>query len=97
MSFRRAAKIDVNQPEIVAAFRRLGWSVLIISQLKKCCDIFVAKGGVTIAVEIKDGEKPPSARKLSEGEQDFKGNWLGRWELIESVDDVIELNKIISN
>ena len=97
MSFRRAAKVDVNQPEIVAAFRRLGWSVLIISQLKKCCDIFVAKGGVTIAVEIKDGDKPPSARKLSEGEQDFKDNWLGQWELIESVDDVIELNKIISN
>jgi hypothetical protein len=97
LSFRRAAKVDVNQPEIVAAFRELGWSVLIISQLKKCCDIFVAKGGVTIAVEIKDGDKPPSARKLSEGEQDFRDNWLGRWELIESVDDVIELNKIISN
>ena len=97
MSFRRAAKIDVNQPAIVAAFRKLGWSVLIISQLKKCCDIFVAKGGVTIAVEIKDGDKPPSARKLSKGEQDFKDNWLGQWELIESVDDVIELNKIISN
>ena len=97
MSFRRAAKVDVNQPAIVAAFRRLGWSVLIISQLKKCCDIFVAKAGVTIAVERKDGDKPPSARKLSEGEQDFKDSWLGQWELIESVDDVIELDKLISN
>ena len=97
MSFRRAAKIDVNQPAIVAAFRRLGWSVLIISQLKKCCDIIVAKGGVTIAVEIKDGDKKPSARKLSEGEKDFRDNWLGRWELIESINDVIELDKIISN
>jgi hypothetical protein len=97
MSFRRAARVDDNQPAIVAEFRKLGWSVLIISQLKKCCDIFVAKGGVTIAVEIKDGDKPPSARKLSEGEQDFRDNWLGRWELIESINDVIELDKLISN
>ena len=92
MSFRRAAKIDINQPEIVAAFRKLGWSVLIISQLKNCCDIIVAKGGETIAIEIKDGDKPPSARKLSEGEQKFKDTWLGRWELVESVGDVIKLN-----
>jgi hypothetical protein len=52
----------------------------------------VSKGGETIAVEIKDGSKPPSARKLSKGEQDFKDNWLGRWELVESIDDVIKLN-----
>ena len=97
MSFRRAARVDGNQPAIVAAFRKLGWSVLIISQLKNCCDIIVAKGGVTIAVEIKDGDKPPSARKLSEGEQGFKDSWLGRWELIESINDVIELDKLISN
>jgi hypothetical protein len=97
MSFRRAARVDDNQPAIVAAFRKLGWSVLIISQLKNCCDIIVAKGGVTIAVEIKDGDKPPSTRKLSKGEQDFKDNWMGRWELIESINDVIELDKLISN
>ena len=66
--------------------------MLIISQLKNCCDIMVSKGGETIAVEIKDGNKPPRARKLSKGEQEFKDNWLGRWELVESIDDVIKLN-----
>ena len=92
MSFRRAARTDDNQPEVVKEFRRLGWYVLIISQLKNCCDIMVSKGGVTIAIEIKDGSKPPSARKLSKGEQEFKDNWLGRWELVESIDDVININ-----
>lgn len=92
MSFRRAARADANQPEIVECFRSLGWYVLIISQLKNCCDIMASKGGQTIAIEIKDGSKPPSARKLSTGEQKFKDEWLGRWELIESVDDVIKLN-----
>ena len=90
----RAARVDGNQNEVVAEFRKLGWSVLIISQLKNCCDIIVSKSGQTIAVEIKDGKKPPSARKLSAGEQEFKDRWLGHWELVKSIDDVNKLNKI---
>lgn len=91
MSFRRAARTDANQSEIVSLFRAAGWSVLIVSQLKKCCDIFVSKSGRTIAVEIKDGSKPPSARKLTSGELEFKNTWLGEWMLVESTEDVIEI------
>ena len=88
MSFRRAAKVDSNQSEIVKTFRKLGWYVLIISQLKKCCDIIVSKGGRTIAVEIKDGEKSPSQRALTEGEVKFREEWQGEYALIESIEDV---------
>ena len=91
MSFRRAAKVDANQPEIVAAFRKLGWYVLIISQLKNCCDIIVSKEGRTIAVEIKDGAKTASQQKLSKGEIKFKDEWQGEYKLIASIDDVISL------
>lgn len=93
MTFMRNARIDRNQPEIVKAFRDLGWSVLIVSQLKKCCDIFVSKGGKTIAVEIKDGSKPPSQTKLTEGEMKFRSEWQGKYALIKSVEDVITLNQ----
>jgi len=92
MSFRRAAKVDANQPEIVKAFREFGWYVLIISQLKNCCDIIVSRDGRTIAVEIKDGEKPPSQQKLSEGELKFQREWLGEYEIIRSYNDVYELS-----
>lgn len=88
MSFRRAAKVDANQKEIVKEFRRLGWYALIISQLKNCCDIIVSKAGQTIAIEIKDGEKPASQQRLSEGEQKFRSEWLGDYELVKSIDDV---------
>ena len=91
MSFRRAARVDDNQAEIVAAFRKLGWYVLIISQLKNCCDIIVSKDGRTIAVEIKDGSKPKSAQKLSEGELKFKTEWQGEYQLITCIDDLTEL------
>ena len=91
MSFRRAAKVDTNQPEIVKEFRRLGWYVLIISQLKNCCDIIVSKKGRTIAIEIKDGEKPPSAQKLSEGELKFKSEWQGEYLLVNCIQDVLDI------
>jgi len=92
MSFRRAAKVDANQPEIVKEFRSLGWYVLIISQLKNCCDIIVSKEGRTIAIEIKDGEKPPSAQKLSEGEEKFRREWLGEYEIVNCIYDVRHIN-----
>jgi len=91
MSFRRAAKVDDNQAATVKLFRKLGWSVLIISQLKNCCDIIVSKGGRTIAVEIKDGAKPASARKLSEGEVKFRDNWAGEYALVICAEDVLAL------
>jgi len=91
MSFRRAAKVDANQPEIVKAFRSLGWYVLIISQLKNCCDIIVSKNGRTIAIEIKDGNKPPSQQRLSEGELKFMDEWQGEYAIIKSIEDVKEL------
>jgi len=93
MSFRRAARTDDNQAEIVALFRKLGWYVLIVSQLKNCCDIIVSKNGRTVAIEIKDGSKVPSARKLSVGEEKFKNEWQGEYALVISIDDVIDLNK----
>lgn len=92
MSFRRAAKVDDNQSEVVKLFRKLGWCVLITSQLKNCCDIIVSKNGRTVAVEIKDGSKPPSARKLSDGELEFRAKWKGEYALVETIDHVIEVN-----
>lgn len=94
MSFRRAAKVDANQPEIVRAFRNLGWYVLIISQLKNCCDIIVSKSGRTIAVEIKDGSKPPSQQKLSDGELKFKNEWQGEYMLVTSIEQVKSIEEI---
>ena len=93
MSFRRAAKVDDNQKETVKLFRELGWCVLIISQLKNCCDIIISKNNITIAIEIKDGKKPPSSRKLSEGELKFKSEWKGLYELVICDEDVININK----
>ena len=88
MGFRRAARKDDNHQETVKSFRKLGWSVLDIAQLKNCADLVVAKNGYTVMCEVKDGSKPPSARKLTEGELKFKHSWNGPYFLVLSVDDV---------
>jgi hypothetical protein len=92
---RRAAKVDDNQKEIVSALRRFGASILIVSQLKNCFDILVGYKGVNYIMEIKDGKKPPSQRKLSDGEINFKNKWKGGdYYIVCSIEDAINvLNK----
>jgi hypothetical protein len=54
-------------------------------------DIAVSIGKVTALIEIKDGSKPPSARKLTPDEVKFHDEWQGWIEIVCSVDDVVNL------
>jgi hypothetical protein len=87
-------KVDDNHAEIVATFRRLGYSVRSTATLGKGFpDIIAGKWGHNYLCEIKDGSKPPSARKLTEDEETFWQEWRGSIHLIESVQDVIEFDR----
>ena len=74
---RYANRIDANQNAIVEALRKAGAYVRIISQGDGIPDLLVAYKGYTILMEVKDGNKPPSARKLTEAEQKFFDEWTG--------------------
>ena len=54
-------------------------------------DLVVGYHGVNLLVEVKDGSKPPSKRRLSPAEIDFHTAWLGQICVVESVDEAIEL------
>jgi len=88
-----ANRVDGNHKEIVKHFEAFGCSVLSIADLANCCDICVGLHGRTIMIEIKDGKKVPSARKLTSGEIAFKESWKGCWRLCESIKDA---DKIIA-
>jgi hypothetical protein len=91
---RRAAKVDRNQSEIVKALRKIGAVVLITSQLKNCFDILVLFQSRIYIVEIKDGELPSSARKLTGGELEFKqkAESVGCvYHVITSIDEALEM------
>ena len=85
---RRAARIDDNQKEIIAAFRKAGCSVKPVHTIKGFVDIIVGLNGRNILVEIKDGNKPKSARKLTTAESEFHKQWKGQVCIVESVADV---------
>ena len=89
-------KIDANQKEIVSVFRKMGFSVCLLSSLGNGVpDILVGYGSENYLFEIKDGSKPPSKRKLTEDEENFFKTWRGHCDIIESVDETIEIIKKI--
>lgn len=75
---RRAARVDANQPETIAHLRKLGWSVEPTHTIGRGFPDFIAgKPGFSCLVELKDGDKVPSARRLTEDEEKFAQSWTG--------------------
>lgn len=86
----KLARVDANQPAIVEALRKMGATVLHLHTIGKGApDIAVGYKGKNALVEIKDGSKPPSARKLTPDEEKFHAEWRGQVTVIESVDEAI--------
>ena len=94
---RRAARIDANQTELVEFFRKAGASVLCTHTLGQGApDIIVGYRGLNELVEIKDGDKPPSQRKLTPDEKEFHLDWKGSIYVVKSIEDAKSLLKEMS-
>jgi hypothetical protein len=88
----RARRTDGNHRQIADVFLKLGFSVLDIHTLPDCGDLLVARDGHSILIEIKDGSKPPSQRKLRDNQREFRRAWKGAYEVVETVDDALALS-----
>lgn len=80
-----ARRTDANLTPIVKAYRKLGCSVWVCNSMVDCV---IGYGGISELVEVKDGEKPPSARKLTKAQVEFRKTWTGGVWLIKSLADV---------
>lgn len=80
-----AKRVDANQPEIVKEFRRLGASVFVVN---RDFDLIVGFNELNYLVEVKDGSKPPSGRKLTPNEVKFWKGWKGQICEIKSIEEV---------
>ena len=82
-------RVDGNQAEIVAALRDIGAKVLDLHEVGRGCpDLLVEYRRALWLLEVKDGEKPPSKRKLTPAEEKF----FLEWEtpiIVKSVDEAI--------
>jgi hypothetical protein len=93
---RRAARRDDNEKEIVAAMRAEGAYVKVIND-EGLFDLLVGYVGqsgteYTLLLEVKDGSKPPSARRLTPAEQKFHDEWpLFNLFIVNSAEEAVAL------
>ena len=93
---RTKARTDANQKAIVTALRRIGASVAVTSGIGNGFpDIVVGYRGRNYLIEIKDGDKPPSKRKLTPDEAAWHEAWRGEVMVVESVDDALAALNLI--
>lgn len=90
---RYGARTDANHAEIRDLLRKLlpvvedtsrfgsGWPDLIVK----------LRDGRTRFVEIKDGRRPPSERRLTPDEQAFQKRWGTAYVVVTSEDEAIAL------
>lgn len=87
---RRAAKVDANQPEIVAAARALGCTVQPLHTVGQGCpDLLVGISGINDLWEVKDGSKRPSERRLTTDQIIWHDAWRGHVQVIDSVEKAV--------
>ena len=89
---RRAAKVDANQTEIVKALRQVGASVQSLAATGKGVpDLLVGFRGKNLLLEVKDGCKVKSARKLTPDQVEWHQSWRGHVAVVESAEQAIKV------
>ena len=86
----RAHKKDANHDEVADRIMSLGWSVFDLAKYGAPVDLAIGKlgrSGLAALVEIKDGTKPPSKRKLTKEGEDLFKRWEGPIFIFTSPDD----------
>lgn len=89
---RQKAKRDANHNEIVDTFESLGASWQDLSGVGGALDGWLGVSLIDQRVEIKDGSRVDSERRLTEDEERVFQEWRGRPPVVvESVEDAIKL------
>lgn len=94
---RRAARVDANQKIIVKALRQSGATVEHLHAVGSGCpDILVGYRGSNYLMEIKDGKKPPSGRKLTPDQVEWHGAWRGQVAIVKSVTEALSVIGVVA-
>lgn len=88
---KRAARTDRNHREIVAALHKAGCSVQSLASVGRGTpDLLIGRAGRNYLMEVKDGTKPPSARRLTEDQKIWHAGWRGQVVIVETVADALQ-------
>lgn len=92
---RYANRKDENHGSVKAVFESLDCSVIDVSDAPCGFDLIVGYKTQAIAVEVKDGDKPPSARKLTLNENNAHNAWRGPKAIVKSQEEAIAVAKLL--
>lgn len=83
-----AARTDSNQAAVVSALRQIGASVQSLHRVGYGVpDLLVGYRGLTMLLEVKDGDRSPSARMLTADEREWHAGWSGHVAIVGSPEE----------
>lgn len=92
---RYARMKDGNHTQVLQALKAGGAEVFDTAHAGRGVpDLFVLFLGWTVAVEVKDGSLPPSARTLTPAEEAWRERWVragGEYRVVESTAHALEV------
>lgn len=96
---RLAARTDANHSQIVAALEAVGATVQSLASIGRGCpDLLVGYKQKTVLIEVKDGSKAPSRRKLTDDQLQWHAKWQGGpLAIVDSVESALRILKIIQS
>lgn len=86
-------KTDKNHKQIIDAIRKIPGATVFSTHTvgKGFPDIVMGYRGFNYLIEIKDGSKPPSQRKLTKDETRFHQGWAGDIRIVSCIDDILKI------
>jgi hypothetical protein len=89
---RTRARVDANHASIAKALRGCGMSVQSLASVGKGVpDLLIGFHGVNVLLEVKDGAKSRSQRKLTPAESVWASLWSGQVHMVTSAEQAIEV------
>lgn len=94
---RKRGRTDANQTKVVEHLRRAGLSVAVTSMIGNGFpDLVVAgfrrfqKTPVTVLVELKNPDMPPSGQRLTDDEIKFMDTWKGEYIKATTAEEILK-------
>jgi hypothetical protein len=89
---RKIARTDRNQQELMDTARAVGCTVHDTHQLGGGFpDFLMFLNGKVLMIEVKDGDKPPSAQALTKQEEAFQTKWWSVYYVVSTVDMLLQV------
>jgi len=88
---RYRARKDDNHRAIVKALRDAGASVADVAGIPCGFDIIAGFRGRNYVIEIKDGQKTASRRKLTDIEKRVMDSWRGQYAVVGGIDEALSV------